>query len=662
MSRNKKIILILAAVDLAMLVICCLCLIGGIGFGGQKLYEAAQQQVGFMLPEHVPPAVPELYETSISSDQETLDTLVEADIPIRDLRELGERLKGLEDVPAVVREAPLPLKVGDQDTFWVADMSDPEDVKYSEATAKLVFISDHAYYWVEDGYEVDLEALGGSADAFDEAYEVNRLIFGEEWSPGIDADPRVHVFNGNVPGVGGYFSGADEFSKLINPRSNEREMFYINLDNTQPGDTFYDSVLAHEFQHMIQWNIDRNEPSWINEGFSELATFLNGHTPADGGTLFPMFGPDTQLNTWNNDPSRSYLHYGASYAFMRYFLYRFGEDAVSAVAADPGDGVVGLSGELEAHGYTFDSLFREWTLANYLNDGDIDEGQYASPALQIPMKIDQTHESYPAERDTAVHQYGADYVVFEPGEATGALRVNFDGANRARIVPTTSHSGETFWYSHRGDSSDMTLTRSLDLSGLDAATLTFWTWYDIENGWDYGYVEISIDGGQTWVILQGPQTTDYNPAGNAFGPGYTGESEGWIQQSIDLSGYVGQEALIRFEYITDDAYNAPGWVLDDIAVPEMEWTDDVESSSQEWDAQGFAHATSFLPQMFSVQFLVFDTSGVVTIHDLPLDDDQKGEWDIADLGGSVEKVVMVVSGLTPVTTEWAYYEYQAVIK
>jgi hypothetical protein len=36
-----------------------------------------------------------------------------------------------------------------------------------------------------------------------------------------------------------------------------------------------------------------------------------------------------------------------------------------------------------------------------------------------------------------------------------------------------------------------------------------------------------------------------------------------------------------------------------------------------------------------------------------------GEGEIASFGGDVGKMVMVVSGLTPVTTEWPYYEYQA---
>ena len=42
-------------------------------------------------------------------------------------------------------------------------------------------------------------------------------------------------------------------------------------------DTYTYGVLAHEFQHMIHWKQDRNETSWMNEGFSEVAVLLNGY-------------------------------------------------------------------------------------------------------------------------------------------------------------------------------------------------------------------------------------------------------------------------------------------------------------------------------------------------------------------------------------------------
>ncbi len=57
---------------------------------------------------------------------------------------------------------------------------------------------------------------------------------------------------------------------------------------------------------------------------------------------------------------------------------------------------------------------------------------------------------------------------------------------------------------------------------MDSATLDFWTWYDIEDDWDYGYVMASTDGGVTWTPLDTADTTEENPNGNSFGPALTG--------------------------------------------------------------------------------------------------------------------------------------------
>ncbi len=82
---------------------------------------------------------------------------------------------------------------------------------------------------------------------------------------------------GNIPGVGGYYAASNEYSQFAHEYSNRREMFLINLNALQPGSERFDGLLAHEFQHMIHWNQDPNEDSWLNEGLSELAWYLNGY-------------------------------------------------------------------------------------------------------------------------------------------------------------------------------------------------------------------------------------------------------------------------------------------------------------------------------------------------------------------------------------------------
>src|SRR4030065_2211673 len=112
-------------------------------------------------------------------------------------------------------------------------------------------------------------------------------------------------------------------------------MFYMNADGMDLTNSYVLTVLAHEFQHMIHWYGDKNEESWVNEGFAELAADLNGYSVGGADWVY-LNDPDIQLNTWidinDNDSS---AHYGGSFLFMNYFLGRFGEDATKALGRSP---------------------------------------------------------------------------------------------------------------------------------------------------------------------------------------------------------------------------------------------------------------------------------------------------------------------------------------
>jgi len=83
---------------------------------------------------------------------------------------------------------------------------------------------------------------------------------------------------------------------------------------------------------MIHWNEDRNEETWLNEGFSDLATFLNGYSIGGADTIYAQ-NTDIQLTDWPPKPQAD--HYGAAFLFMTYFLDRFGEKATQAVVSNP---------------------------------------------------------------------------------------------------------------------------------------------------------------------------------------------------------------------------------------------------------------------------------------------------------------------------------------
>lgn len=102
----------------------------------------------------------------------------------------------------------------------------------------------------------------------------------------------------------------------------------------------------------------------------------------------------------------------------------------------------------------------------------------------------------------------------------------------------------------------------------DGSTLSFDTMYDIEEGWDFGFVQVSTDGGATWTSLSNTFTaSEHDPEAHfqivANLPGLTGKSDGWITMSYDLPA---GDVLVAFRYITDWGTENDGWYIDNVMV------------------------------------------------------------------------------------------------
>ena len=165
--------------------------------------------------------------------------------------------------------------------------------------------------------------------------------------------------------------------------------------------------------------------------------------------------------------------------------------------------------------------------------------------------------------ESEIPQYAVEYVKLE--SFNGPIRVRFSGPSTVPILPEEV-GPEGCWWSNVGDSIDSTLTADLDFRNVARPALRYEAWYDIEEDWDYAYVQVSTDGGERWQILTAPGMSAENPMGTAFGSGYTGNSGGWTTETLDLAPYAGQQVKIRFQYLTDDAIHGPGLCLRSIAI------------------------------------------------------------------------------------------------
>ena len=144
-------------------------------------------------------------------------------------------------------------------------------------------------------------------------------------------------------------------------------------------------------------------------------------------------------------------------------------------------------------------------------------------------------------------------------DTQGYFLDNFTHTNFSR------HSGLYSVYSGQGNNMRNFVTFAERLKIQRNENLTFWTRYNIENGYDYAYIQISTDGGQIWWEINGNLSTDSNPHRHNKGFGITGSSNGnWVQGIYPLSLYEGQELKIRFAYWTDGSVNPEGIYIDDV--------------------------------------------------------------------------------------------------
>ncbi|MBU4030838.1 hypothetical protein KJ756_01600, partial [Patescibacteria group bacterium] len=280
----------------------------------------------------------------------------------------------------------------EQVNFYVDSGYDAQD--RSQLTASLKAIGENIYFYVDNYYWNNLsgtdknglrEKLEELADEFDKViYPKERAVFGSEWSPGIDGDKRITVLVSELTNsAGGYVKINDEYLRSQFSNSNEREMFYINALGIF--DAKAKSVLAHEFQHLISFYQKTvlygiEEEVWLNEARSEYAPTVCGYNDNYKGSYLAervdtfLDEPSDPLGEWKNNVS----DYGAVGLFLHYLVDHYGVNAITRMTLNNEVGIASVNAALSDLGFseTFSDIFADWSVANYLNDCEIGEGDY----------------------------------------------------------------------------------------------------------------------------------------------------------------------------------------------------------------------------------------------------------------------------------------------
>jgi immune inhibitor A len=173
--------------------------------------------------------------------------------------------------------------------------------------------------------------------------------------------------------------------------------------------------------------------------------------------------------------------------------------------------------------------------------------------------------------------------------------VRIDLPKKVTVI-NTPQTGEFEYHGGKGDEVDHKMVTSVDLTGASTATLDFDAWYNIEENWDFAMVQVSTDDGTTWTSLSTPNTKSSLVEGGYPDiapnlPGYTGSSNGWIHESINLDAYIGKEIKLQFRSMSDWGANLEGFYVDNIKVTadgSEKLFDGAEEGSTSFTLDGFA--------------------------------------------------------------------------
>lgn len=536
-----------------------------------------------------------------------------------------------------------PYEQGDTEEFYALDfLSNRKDARVLTATLKLV--TEHAYWWFEKGTTVDQDKLEAAGKRFEnDIYPLNTRLYGHEWLPGIDGDPRLFILHQKK--IGGYavgvFSLRDECPADLCPDSNQRELLYIGLDFAPVGSAQQLSVISHEFQHLIQYNNDGNEQRWLNEGLSQLAEHLNGFNPRDiGGNAVRGYLADAnfQVNSWPasaaKDPS---INYGVSYLFCLYLYQRFGTPFIQALARNKQKGLASIDSTLRELklGQTLDQVFTDWVLANAIQSPYAGDGRYNYQSYKLAIKPASDVLEVDATQRIDLKNYGAKYFVLPDA---GDYTLTFRGARSGKIGPPDAASGDLMWWGYNESRGAARLEREFDLTGVTAASLNYKLWYDIAVDDDVAEVFVSTDDGKTWKVMSGKFTKRCNWSRAC----YEGKSQGWQDERLELKGYAGKKIRIRFEYLTQAGDLRSGFFIDDIRLDAINFSDDAETADGGWQAQGFLRVPANLPWHWAVN--VIDRTDPLKIQPMTLDERNGGSLSV-----TVGKngALVAVNGMAP---------------
>jgi len=266
------------------------------------------------------------------------------------------------------------------------DLSNREQI-----SAVLIGISHELYFYLDENWwqnqnfyqQNDIKnSINFLASEFEnQIYPTLTYTFGSEWKPGIDGDNRATVLiHPMIKEAGGYFNSGDEYLKIQNPKSNQREMVYLNASHIDS--PLAKSFLAHEFTHLITFNQKEKiqgvtEEIWLNEARAEYSPTLLGYDDEFEGSNLQnrvkifLGKPHDSLTEWKNEKT----DYGVLNLFTQYLVDHYGVKILVDSLQSSKIGIPSLNYALTKNGFKddFSQIFTNWTITVLVNNCSLNE-------------------------------------------------------------------------------------------------------------------------------------------------------------------------------------------------------------------------------------------------------------------------------------------------
>lgn len=343
---------------------------------------------------------------------------------------------------SVSYETAISGKIGETKEIYVDNNTDISTFVQKSATLRAV--GTYCYVWVVDDFysstagknKVDSAIAQEYADAFDKMYPMITNVFGNEsdeiyyyydWrnmenysSTGTKINIVVYDIGNDYSlsenqqcGIVGYFYAKDYIYNYSEKgvTSNNGKYFYIDSGYANSNFDTTISTLAHEFQHMVNYNqkkVSHNLTSgqWYNEMLSMLCEdMMQEHlgikdedSPKARTTTFNAYYYYSGISEYNSD--KQICSYATAFSFGSFIARNFGGaklvQKISQNSYVDNDSITNAVNSLNGTNYTYDDLFEKYLLAlfgdsTYTHNKDAvctlkyNSGDYSSAPYEYPM-------------------------------------------------------------------------------------------------------------------------------------------------------------------------------------------------------------------------------------------------------------------------------------